>query len=306
MAALRSAGRKNSRINTLAERVSAALDYVTLDVFTQKRFSGNPLAVVWDGDTLSTAQMQMIAAEFGYSETTFVCKARSRECDARIRIFTPTAELPFAGHPTIGTAIAFAQRFKRGDDVVFRFEEGAGPVTVQMSRKNNIVEAEFQPPVSPHSLSEQSINLTDIIGLSETKSVCCASAGTPFAFLELSTAASVDACGPGPGFKTFAEQFEVTGLFVYAPHGSEAFYARMFAPDLGVPEDPATGSAVAALAAVLWQACPQRADYLIHQGVKMGRPSRIGLCLAPNAAGGLNTALVSGSAVPVMAGQIRV
>jgi trans-2,3-dihydro-3-hydroxyanthranilate isomerase len=281
-----------------------ALDFTTLDVFTQTRFSGNQLAVVWDADALTTQQMQAVASEFGYSETTFVLRPKDPKFDALVRIFTPSFELPFAGHPTIGTAIALAERLSIDSNGSVTFELAAGPVSVDLERKAGGLRAEFAPPVLPHILRQQEVDLAPILGIKELKKLYCASAGTPFAFLELADQQRVDACSIGPGFEALMSALGVVGLFFYARQDDTTLFARMFAPEAGVSEDPATGSAVAALAAILWAQRPASGPYVIHQGVKMGRASKIGLSLAPDSHGKLGTALISGHAIEVMTGRL--
>lgn len=290
----------------MADAKPATLDFTTLDVFTQTRFSGNQLAVVWNADALTTEQMQAIAAEFGYSETTFVLRPTQREFHAHVRIFTPSFELPFAGHPTIGTAIALAERLSLEGTVGVNLQLAAGPIHAELEGQSGAVQATFAPPVQPHLLNQHQVDLAPLVGIEEVRTLSCASAGTAFAFVELASMSSVDACSIQAGFAPFIAERGVVGLFLYAHQDEDHLYARMFAPEAGVPEDPATGSAAAALAAVLWAERPVKADYLIHQGVKMGRPSQMGLSLAPARDGKLGIALIKGHAVKVMTGQIEV
>lgn len=282
------------------------LDFTTLDVFTQTRFTGNPLAVVWDADALTAQQMQSVAAEFGYSETTFVLHPSGPEFHADVRIFTPSFELPFAGHPTIGTAIALAKRLQLRSENSVKLQLAAGPVSVHLEDQDGGLLAEFAPPVLPYIVSEHEVDFGPILGIDEARTLYCASAGTGFAFVELADRKSVDACYIAPSFETLMSELGVVGLFLHARQNETTVYARMFAPEAGVPEDPATGSAVAALAAVLWAQRPVAEDYVIHQGVKMGRASKIGLSLAPDSQGKLGTALISGHAVEAMTGQVKV
>lgn len=276
------------------------LPYTTLDVFTSQPFTGNPLAVVWDADALTDAQMQSVAAEFGYSETTFVCKSGAPGVDAHVRIFTPTFELPFAGHPTIGTAIAYAQRNAIDLAQPLVFKEKAGLVRIDVSQEGDAFYAQFQPPQPPKVYSQVELDLTDCIGVDHCLLATNASAGTPFSFVELESAEQVDASFIAPGFAYMMAALQTTGLYLFAKTGPRDIYARLFAPEIGVSEDPATGSAVAALAAVMARDSWPAGKYHIKQGVKMGRPSDLYLTL------GEGGPFVGGHAVEIMHGTIRI
>lgn len=289
----------------MADAGYARLAFTTLDVFTSTPFTGNPLAVVWDADHLSDVQMQRVAAEFGYSETVFVCNAKARSAHACLRIFTPTFELGFAGHPTIGAAIAFAEKhhFPSGDVLVF--EEAAGLVYVDFSEKDGFLKARLTPPVQPELIEPAAVIWSEALSFSGQAKISAASAGTPFAFLELETARLVDECETRAGFAAAMDTLGCVGLFVFAAQMNKTFYARMFAPEIGFAEDPATGSAVAALSAVLWDAGTVEGTYTIHQGVKMGRPSLIELGMKEASSGALGAVHIGGEAVMMMQGFIR-
>lgn len=294
--------------------------FVTYDVFTDTPFAGNPLAVVFDADGLSDARMQMIAREFNLSETVFVRAPKDERHEASVRIFTPGKELPFAGHPTIGCAVALAERnHGRGaaHDLLLVLEEKIGPVRcgVKLAREGASF-AEFGVP----KLSEpagadpgfeaaaQALGLQpeDIGFGAHAPSVY--SAGVPFAMVPV---ASLEALARARPTAELSSSLGATEVFVYARAPREAehsFRARMFAPEIGIVEDPATGSAAAAFAGVLarfedlpddWHTLP------ILQGVEMGRPSLIGLEVHIDG-GQLVAARITGKAVKVSEGVIKV
>lgn len=280
------------------------LEYHVYDVFTDRAFAGNPLAVVMGADALSTRQMQTIARQFNLSETIFVMAPRDRAHRARVRIFLPLAEIPFAGHPTIGCAL----HLSAGDgDLVL--EEEAGPVPVTISDGL----AEFAAPVLPQlgdavaaDLAAAGLGLgADQVGFGTHRPVV-AHAGPAFIFVPLRDAqALADARPAGAAFEGLTAR--VGKVYAYAPDGA-GFRARMFAPGSGVPEDPATGSATATLAAPLLAAgvLPEGETRLsLRQGVEMGRPSQLGLRIAVKG-GALAQVCVSGRAVPVAQGRIRI
>lgn len=252
--------------------------YVTLDVFTDAPFGGNPLAVVVDADGLTTPQMQSIAAEFGYSETTFVCSPTEPGFDALVRIFTPTVELGFAGHPNVGTALVLAE-----GDRALRFQQGAGPVGVTV--RNGV--AEVGAP--------RAFEVLGTLGAAEVAAVCglpaqaiigepvVATCGTAF------VVARTDRLGAAAPAGTLAA---ATGVLLYTP--GEPIRARMFAPAVGVPEDPATGSAALVLAGLLGPGA-----WTIEQGVEMGRPSVLHV-----RSDGDGRTWVAGSAVEMMRGTL--
>lgn len=280
------------------------LEYHVYDVFTDRPFAGNPLAVVMGADALSTRQMQTIARQFNLSETIFVMAPRHPAHRARVRIFLPLAEIPFAGHPTIGCAL----HLSAGDgDLVLEEEAGPVPVTI----RNGL--AEFAAPVLPQlgdavaaDLAAAGLGLgADQVGF-DTHRPVVAHAGPAFIFLPLRDAqALADARPAGAAFEALTAR--VGKVYAYAPDGA-GFRARMFAPGSGVPEDPATGSATATLAAPLLAAgvLPEGENRLsLRQGVEMGRPSQLGLRITVRG-GALAQVCVSGRAVPVAQGRIRI
>jgi len=296
-----------------------SLPFATYDVFTDTPFAGNPLAVVFDADGLSDAQMQTIAREFNLSETIFIAKPDNPHHAASVRIFTPGKELPFAGHPTIGGAIALAERnHGRGEprDVLIVLEERVGPVRcgVKIAAEGASF-AEFDAPKLSHEAGPApSVDAAaHALGLSPTAIgfdhhlPTLYSAGVAFAFVPV---ANLEALARAkPTTQSLAQALGSTEVFVYtrAPRDADhAFRARMFAPEIGIVEDPATGSAAAAFAGVAarfeslddgWTTLP------ILQGVEMGRPSLIGLEIQITARA-LSAARIAGKAVKISEGRL--
>jgi trans-2,3-dihydro-3-hydroxyanthranilate isomerase len=300
-----------------------ALTYHVLDVFTERPFGGNPLAVVLGADRLSSTEMQTIAREFNLSETVFVLASTSPGHTARIRIFTPSRELPFAGHPTIGAAILLAElRTPLGDsDAIIALEEEIGSVRVGVRmRGGGATFGEFDAPKianAPEPLSEPD-EISAAVGLISTevgfenhKPTLLRSA-TTFAFMPVTNLDAMAKVRVTP--KHWARAFTdrgVQGVYLYTRQcvrAQAAFHARMFAPDLGVPEDPATGSAAASFAYVV-----QEFDVLpdgthkraIEQGIEMGRPSAISLTMSV-ARGKLDGVRIGGYAVRVAEGVLKI
>jgi trans-2,3-dihydro-3-hydroxyanthranilate isomerase len=294
------------------------LPFVTLDVFTGTCFTGNPLAVVFDADALETAAMQAIAREFSHPETVFVRRPADKANAAALRIFTPAAELPFAGHPTVGAAVAIARA--RGGKREFALEEKIGPVTCKVGAlAGDRGRAEFALPKLPQ-IERQAASKGDIanaIGL-EPGDIGFGdfapgiwSAGNAFTFVPVGSIDAVRRCRAD--LARWDAAFESGGrsaAFVFCAQTIEptsAFHARMFAPKLGVIEDPATGSAVAAFAG-LYAETARPADgthrVTIEQGYEMGRPSLIELALTMQN-GKLSAATIGGNAVIVTEGAIE-
>ncbi len=266
------------------------LEFVTLDVFTERKFGGNPLAVVLDARGLKTEQMQAIAGEFNLAETTFVLPPQDAAHTAEVRIFTPRAELPFAGHPNIGTAFVLAsagQSYGRavGDPLVF--EEKAGLVRLDLIKQgSSLLGARLAPPqpltrgddIAPDIVAAAcSLNPADIETANHAP--CIASCGIPLVFAELKTRPALTKARPRADiFSEHLQADRATGLMLYVRDNSGGFdlQVRMFAPLYGVPEDPATGSGNVALVGLLASLRPERELTLqlrIAQGVDMGRPS---------------------------------
>lgn len=293
----------------------------TLDVFTDTVLSGNPLAVVLEADDLDDAAMQRIAREFNLSETVFVLKPENPAHTAKLRIFTPARELPFAGHPTVGTAVLLAEE-KFGTDAEHEalvvLEETIGVVRCGVVIKaGDATYGEFDVPKLPDECGKQLDKQAVAAALGLTDSDLCFdnhrptgfSAGVAFAFVPVRDAGALSRAKPMNSHWAAGNGFGFDGAFVYtraAAGDAVDFKARMFAPAMGVPEDPATGSAVAAFAGVLakFEALPDgRHTANIAQGVEMGRPSRISLELEL-VGGRLVSARIGGQAVRVQSGEL--
>ena len=293
------------------------LEFMTVDVFTETRFGGNPLAVLPDAAALNSAQMQSIAAEFNLSETTFVLPAKEAAHSAQVRIFTSKAELPFAGHPNVGTAFVLARRGHRHDPLIF--EERAGLVPLDLLREEGaVVGARLTAPqplkrgrdIAPNIVAAAcGLAASDIAPGHHLP--CIASCGTPFILAELKTRRALEAAQPRT--EIFAQNVPVddaTGILVYVRDGAEGIdlRTRMFAPLQGVPEDPATGSANVALAGLLASLRPDSELSLrlrIAQGVEMGRPSLLEAS-AEKRGGRVTETRIGGRCVHVMSGVIEI
>ncbi len=291
--------------------------YVTIDVFTDRAFGGNPLAVVLDAEGLSAARMHAIAREFGYSETTFVLPPADPANTAQVRIFTPAGEIPFAGHPNVGTALVLARRAAT-PPIRIVFEEAAGLVPLEITlAAGQPVNAELTAPRAFASTGELaaadvaaalSLRATDM--LSDTHVPTLGSVGLPFLFCELASRAGLRAARLDiERLSALLGPWGAVGVLLYTEEGVEAgcdLSARMFAPSVG--EDPATGSACVALAAFLATlGGPPDADMVIRiaQGVDMGRPSLL-RARAVKRAGAVVSAHVGGSGVEMMQGTLFV
>ncbi len=292
-------------------------EFVTVDVFTDRRFGGNPLAVFPDAHGLSDADMQSLAAEFNLSETTFVLPPDDPAHTARVRIFNRTAEMPFAGHPNVGTGWVLAGR-GRAKDGMLRFEEIAGLVEVKVEKDGGVTIAAPQPL----SLgAEMPVDLlADCVGIAPGEVVVTAhrpvmaSVGNSFIVAEVTAEALTRAVPDIARFRHAITQYAPTGLgpkrlplYLYTHAGKSGDRARlrtrMFSPLSGTVEDAATGSAATPLAALLLSlTADQERHYDIVQGVEMGRPSLL-LASAHHAADGIRAA-VGGGCVPVLRGEV--
>jgi trans-2,3-dihydro-3-hydroxyanthranilate isomerase len=294
----------------------------TLDVFTGQALAGNPLAVVHDCDGLDTAAMQAIAREFNISETVFVLPPDDPVNTAKIRIFTPGAELPFAGHPTVGAAVILAttraSELIGGAGVVIALEEKVGLVKVEVSRRpGKAARGIFNLPHLPVALpaSRDPELIARALGLAaadivvEGRRPADFSGGVPFTTVPL---ANIEALGrasahPGPAFAAAFGGDHIPACYLYVKTGPASWRARMFSPGMGIVEDPATGAAAAAFAGML-MAFDAPGDgqrqHIILQGVEMGRPSEIVLTLDV-AGGALQSASIGGEAVIVSEGVLH-
>ena len=294
------------------------LEFHTLDVFTTRAFTGNPLAVVLGADGLTTAQMQTIAREFNLSETIFVMAPRDPAHRARVRIFFPTAEIPFAGHPTIGCAVLLAGMDAGPGDFEAHLvlEEEAGLVPVIVWRRGAVTEAEFTAPVIPHGTEGRvHSSLADALGIGAGEIGFGAhrpgiwQGGPRFLYVPVeSLDVLARARAMQPHWDAVMAAAGVDSAYLYTPGGDCDFRARMFSPTAGIPEDPATGSATAILAAQLLASGALRegeARFHLRQGVEMGRPSDLHMTVAV-AAGAIRAIRIRGAAVALSEGRIAI
>ncbi len=300
-------------------------DFHTLDVFTDRRFGGNPLAVILAADTLDAEAMQQIAREFNLSEAVFVLKADNPAHSARVRIFTPAKELPFAGHPTVGAAALLAS-LKFPDiadeqDAIVVLEQTIGTVRVGVRLRPGLPAfAEFDAPRLPkeagalppvEKLAAGLGLIPSEVGFENHRPVCFA-AGTAFAFVPVASMEALNkARVNNPHWADAFEEQGLVGAYLYTRqciHTGSAFHVRVFAPGAGVPEDPATGSAAVSFAGVvqLFDDLPDGMHKrIIEQGYAMDRPSQIMLTLTVEG-GKLSGVRIGGHAVRVASGRISV
>ena len=295
--------------------------YEILDVFTETPFTGNPLAVVHDGTGLDDAAMQRIAREFNLSETVFLLPPATPGHTAAARIFTPAVELPFAGHPTVGAAVAIARRSPDHGPGVTRMvtvEERIGTVRcVVRARSGGADFAEFDLPRLPEVLEAaptadrvaRALGLPDHdIGFGRFP-VSVATAGVPYVCVPVNGLAALGRARPDLAVwdEVFPPEHAATFLFTRETGRLDGNYrARMFSPRLGIPEDPATGSAVAAFAGLLvrFGDLPDGvSEILVEQGVEMGRPSVIRLEIELRD-GDLHAVRLGGHAVRIAEGRL--
>ncbi len=297
--------------------------FLTADVFTDRTFGGNPLAVLPDARDLDPARMQEVAREFNLSETVFVLPPHEPAHSRRLRIFTPAREVPFAGHPTVGTAFVLAATGAlelTGETTRITFEEGAGPVPVTIrAAAGRPVFAELTAPEPPMVGSAPApAALAAMLGLGaadlrlDAGLPAIASTGLPFLIVELSDAAALgrarldlalwrDLLADTGAGEVYLVSRDAGGL-------DADFRARMFAPAAGIVEDPATGSAAAALGGWLGlhaAAADGTARYVVAQGHEIGRPSRLQIEVEKRA-GQVVAVRVGGAAVLVAEGTIEV
>jgi trans-2,3-dihydro-3-hydroxyanthranilate isomerase len=303
------------------------LAYHVLDVFTDTRFGGNPLAVVLDADGLDAPRMQTVAREFNLSETVFVLKPQNPAHTARVRIFTPASELPFAGHPTVGAAALLAEiraeigATARPGDALVVLEEVIGIVRAGVRLRPGAASyGEFAAPKLPAEAGSLAPpeRLAAALGLIpaeigfENHRPTRYAAGNAFAFVPVaSLSAMAKARVAQPHWDAALHGQGLTGAFLYCRqcvHTTSHFHARMFAPGLGIVEDPATGSAAAAFAGVAlhFDRLPDgQHKRLIEQGYEMGRPSLIALTIEVDH-GKVAAVRIGGHAVRVAEGRIEV
>jgi len=293
--------------------------FATLDVFTSTRFAGNPLAVVLESSGLETEAMQSIAREFNLSETVFVFPPKSPAHRAALRIFTPGRELPFAGHPTVGTAVLLAHLDGGDAKREFVLEETVGPVPCRVREgEGEAGHAEFEVPRLParEPATFDIDAMSAALGLTAAETRITGwppeqwSAGNPFAFFPVRSLEAIRNCRVN--LAKFGDAFggAQAAAFVFCRETLDArnqFHARMFSPSMGIIEDPATGSAAAAFAgyvAVHERHGDGEHRVRIEQGVEMGRPSLMELTFRM-ASGRLAGAAIGGDAVMVTEGTLQ-
>ncbi len=280
------------------------IDYLVYDVFTEEAFGGNPLAVIPDASRLPEEHLQKIAREFNFSETTFVLPPEDTKHDAKVRIFTPTRELDFAGHPTVGTALALNGLGLVGTDMILELGVGPIPVKVEGTRAEFVTRV---PLTIGHTASVDA--LAACLGLpssavrTDRHAPIDAGLGTNFTLMELQGPEALDQASPViDAFRQAASDPGRLAILAYVRDGSR-IEARMFAPLGGILEDPATGSAAAALVAHLGKLDRTSEAFEISQGVKMGRPSHISARV--DVENGEPVAVtIAGNAVKVMEGRL--
>ncbi len=273
--------------------------FVTLDVFTDRPFGGNPLAVFPDAADIPEAALQPIAREFNLSETVFILPGGDG-ADADLRIFTPVHEMPFAGHPTVGAALVLAAAGRIAGEATLGLK--AGPVAVRVDDGTAVIAAP-QPPRVLGGAAPDAAAVAACVGLPKgdvaggERSPLICSAGAGFLFACVSDRAALSRAIPGQT----SGDFVGTALIALDHIDDGVLHMRMFAPLSGIPEDPATGSAAAALPAYLRHLGIDRPDFTVHQGDDMGRPSRIAVSTFTGS--GAESVRIGGGAVVMSEGE---
>jgi len=299
--------------------------YLHYDVFTDRKFEGNQLAVFHDARGLSSEQMQAITKEMNFSECTFILPAEAPGTDVRMRIFTPGRELPMAGHPTIGSTFALAELgvIKKGS-ASFVFGLGVGPTRVELTWDGSKLSfawmdqgtPDVKQPLSPRPDIIRSVGLdpaaVDATGLPIEEISC----GNPFTIVPVKTRAAIDAADADvAALKTIKSAFPSghVGVLLFSSEAVDrdvAAYSRMFSPIPGVTEDPATGSAAGPLGCYLVKHGlvhrDQMRDMVNLQGVAMGRPSRLHMRITQDNSGQITRVQVGGKSVRVGEGSIDI
>ncbi|MBR9841834.1 MAG: PhzF family phenazine biosynthesis protein [Rhodobacteraceae bacterium] len=276
-------------------------EYLVYDVFTDTPFGGNQLAIFPDATALPEDKLQTITREFNFSEVTFVYPPENAAHTAKVRIFTPSMEVPFAGHPTIGTAVALAD-MGHGPEMIL--ELGIGPIACHATSQSArfTTEAPLETLAHPDpEIVARALGCTRDAILSERHAPVMASLGLAFTITELDCRDTLAALQPdAAGFREGNAAYP-SGLdfaqFAYVREG-DVIHARMFAPLDNIPEDPATGSACATLGAMLAEIEGRDLTLRIHQGDDMGRPSVIGVTTLGR------SVTISGGACKVMQGRL--
>jgi trans-2,3-dihydro-3-hydroxyanthranilate isomerase len=298
------------------------LKFHTLDVFTTRRFGGNPLGVVLGADALSTEEMQTIAREFNLAETIFVRKPIDPAHTASVRIFFPTDEIPFAGHPTVGCAILLAEMLNgkgKPFETEILLEEVAGLVRVAVRNTGGVTWAQFTAPVVPYPVMTELPSAQDVamaLGLAPSD-ICPGGVplglhegGPRFFYVPIASREALARARPQePHWTNILNAFGTVGGYLYAKGGLDPatdYRTRMFNPSGEGTEDPATGSAAALFASQLFRTLGLKEGthaFRLEQGYEMGRPSEIDM-EADVRGGKLFAVRVAGSAVRVMEGQL--
>jgi trans-2,3-dihydro-3-hydroxyanthranilate isomerase len=300
-----------------------SLKYMHLDVFTSRRFEGNQLAVFFGAEGLDESAMQAIAREMNFSESTFLLPPERPDTDIRMRIFTPGVELPMAGHPTIGTTYALAETgMILPGRSHFVFGLGVGPTRVELSWEDARLAfasmdqrlPDVRSPVVPIELIVRAAGVDPAAHRRTGLPIQEISCGVPYILLPLATRADVDsAVADLTTLRQMKSAFAAghTGIYLFSTESAAdgvTAYSRMFAPGLGVAEDPATGSACGPLGCYLVEhglVPRERAGQILSwQGVAMGRPSRIHVAITQDAAGAITRVQVGGEAVVVAEGRL--
>ncbi|HEV8269536.1 MAG TPA: PhzF family phenazine biosynthesis protein [Thermoanaerobaculia bacterium] len=299
------------------------VSFVTCDVFTRRPFTGNPLFVVPNASGLTTAQMQALAREINYSESTFVIPAKDPRHGYLQRTFVPVKEIPYAGHPTVGTAVVMASLGKiggenGGDVVPVTIEVGFGPLKLELEKSDGTVtrvRMEQGRPAWDEPLTSQELLGKIASGLDVPYDALfgphpprVVSTGNRFLMLPIPSLDFLSKAEVDPRILSLVErELDVLGIYLFTRTGDESVRARAFCPSAGVPEDPATGSAAGPLGVYLAveKALPASRRFRIDQGIEMGRPSEIDVevLLDGERPAGVR---VSGSAVVMMRGEIDV
>ena len=293
-----------------------AFEFETYDVFTSEKFAGNQLAVILDGEGLSTEEMQTITREFNLSETTFVLPPEDSKNTARVRIFTLGYEMPFAGHPTVGTSVAIARARGLTGSLSLELNAGIFPIALDMS--GDVPRAQFENPNLPKEIGNAPSADSLEVAFSLKKGAIDRDGHKPRrigAGVEyIYTCASLDAVRAARLNSAAFDELKIddtVGVYLYAKGGEATdatYHARMFAPNAGIPEDPATGSAAAGFPGqIALSEGIEDGDnhWVIEQGFEMGRPSRIHATV--NGSGGaIKSVRIGGGAVHVQSGKIFV
>ncbi len=287
------------------------LHYQLVDVFTETPFGGNQLAVFPEADDLDTATMQQIARELNLSESAFVFPPKDRNHDAHLRIFTPAMEMPMAGHPTVGTAFVLRQIGRLDPVCKAVFEEGVGPIPVELVADGSVI---MQQPVSQFgAVFEDRALVAELLSISADDllpgyPVQAVSSGVPFLYVPLKT---LDALGRAKVrldlWEKHLKDSEAPSIFAFTPDTDKATVrSRMFAPIMGITEDPATGAASGPLGAYLvnYGLAEDPENIISLQGVEMGRPSQINIRITQDAAGAINGVYIGGQSVYMGEGKL--